>query len=123
MTNTVADDFAHFLSYSGFSKRPADEIERLRMAYEHGAKPAHEPSADPLDAWSDIHSAPKDGNRILALVPERQFYANTDTPNELIPVVVRWVGEFQGWTMPGISGLRPVLWQSIRLTEAGAEHG
>lgn len=39
-----ADDFAHFLSYTGFSSLPPEEIERLRMAYEHGATPRFAPS-------------------------------------------------------------------------------
>jgi hypothetical protein len=71
---------------------------------------------DPLDAWSDMDSAPKDGARILALVTKEQFYLGTETPNELIPVVVRWAGEYSEWSMPGIGGLRLTLWQPIKLS-------
>jgi hypothetical protein len=68
-----------------------------------------------------MDSAPKDGTRVLALVAEKQFYRDTDTPNELIPVVVRWAGKHQEWSMPGIGGLRPTLWQPIVLSVTG-EH-
>lgn len=76
---------------------------------------------DPLDAWNGMASAPKDGTRILALVTEKQFYRETATPNELIPVVVRWAGEYQEWSMPGHGGLRPTLWLPIRLSERTGE--
>ena len=76
---------------------------------------------DPLDAWRDMDSAPKDGTRILALVAEGQFYPNCLTPNELIPVVVRWTGEYSGWSIMGVGGLRPTLWQPIVLSENGSE--
>lgn len=73
--------------------------------------------ADPLDGWEGMESAPKDGTRVLALVTQKQFYRDTQTPNELIPVVVRWGGEYQEWSMPGLGGLRPTLWKSIELSE------
>ena len=33
------DDFLHFISYMGYADLPCDELERLRIAYEHGATP------------------------------------------------------------------------------------
>lgn len=76
----------------------------------------HPDLPDPLDEWLQMEFAPKDGTRILALVTEVQFYRDTATPNELIPVVVRWTGEYSGWSMPGHGGLRPTLWLPIKLT-------
>lgn len=73
----------------------------------------HPNRPEPLDAWLDMDLAPKDGSRILALVPEGQFYRHSDTPNELWPVVVRWQGEHELWGMPGIGGLQPRLWHPI----------
>lgn len=37
MTHSLPEDFAHFLAYQNYSRLPAEEIERLRVAYEHGA--------------------------------------------------------------------------------------
>lgn len=85
---------------------PTVRLERIFAAIEDD---------DPLDTWEDMQSAPKDGTRILALVTEKQFYRDSETPNELIPVVVRWLGEHELWSMPGIGGLRPTLWQPINL--------
>lgn len=36
--HTLADDFAHFLAYQNWSQLPAEEVERLRIAYEHGSE-------------------------------------------------------------------------------------
>ena len=36
--HTLEDDFAHFLAYQNWSQLPAEEIERLRLAYEHGRR-------------------------------------------------------------------------------------
>ncbi len=95
-------------------------IETVREALS-GVQP-FETKADPLDAWRDMASAPKDGTRILALVTQKQFYPNTLTPDELIPAVVRWTGEYSEWSMMGIGGLRPTLWQPIVLSEKANEH-
>ena len=35
---TLEDDFAHFLAYMNWSKLPPEEIDRLRIAYEHGRR-------------------------------------------------------------------------------------
>ncbi len=83
----------------------------------------HPNPPDPLDEWEDMSSAPKDGRWILALVTQDQFYRDTDKPNELRPVVVRWSGELTGWGMMGHGGLRPTLWLPIRATEPPSASG
>jgi hypothetical protein len=113
------------------NKQPADEPSEQRPA--DGTRDGdgvwqggfwHPDPPDPLDEWLLMEFAPKDGTRILALVTEVQFYRDTETPNELIPVVIKWTGEYSGWSMPGQGGLRPTLWLPIKVMEgsSGRDH-
>ena len=40
-SHSVECRFQHFLAYMQYSRLPADEIARLRMAYGHGAEGNH----------------------------------------------------------------------------------
>lgn len=72
--------------------------------------PAFGETVTPLVAereWMPIETAPKDGRSVLLWIPssESWYYRNT--------ICGRWVGEYQGWSIPGISGLLPTHWMSL----------
>jgi hypothetical protein len=62
--------------------------------------------------WQPIATAPKDGAHILAYFDHDPVY-RSDEPSDRM-AVVKWSGKFSMWTMPGISGLSPVLWKPLK---------
>lgn len=110
----LRDEFKARLAPEPCEQRPADGTRDGDGVWQGGFW--HPDTPDPLDEWQLMEFAPKDGARILALITEVQLYRDTATPNELIPVVVKWTGEYSGWSMPGHGGLRPTLWLPIKLT-------
>ena len=72
-------------------------------------RPTHEPGGN--KCWQPIETAPKDGSFILAYFDYNPIYR--DSSEKWFCTVVRWSGEYSMWSMPGISGLSPKLWQPI----------
>jgi hypothetical protein len=69
------------------------------------------PADEPSDDWRPIATAPKDGMHILAYFDHDPVYRSDDPSDRM--AVVRWSGEYTGWSMPGIGGLSPVLWKPL----------
>lgn len=63
---------------------------------------------EPAAEWQPIETAPKDGTPILGLVMPPRMQASLEGPR-----VVKWVGEYGMWSMPGISGLTCSHWMPL----------
>jgi len=108
----------HGSPHNLLGRRAADEIERLRGKLDFANRePPHCPTCscgqhEPLPyGWQPIETAPKDGSSILAYFDYNPIYR--DSSEKWFCTVVRWSGEYSMWSMPGISGLSPKLWQPI----------
>jgi len=91
--HTTEDDFQHFLSYEQLSRQPADELDRLRLAYYAGAdapRPAKSIPNELKPRWDcacNLLSCPYCGPRLSVALRSSDALRTDDDP--LKPAIVQ----------------------------------
>lgn len=83
---TQADDFAHFLSYSGLSAESEEVKEKMRRAFEAGQPPASKAALTPPDAFMLEHSGGEFSCLFFQRINAERYVKENDMEVAIVPL-------------------------------------